>query len=229
MQSSDSYWSVEQAQLRAVRFGRLMRAWRSRCGWSQYELPSWGKQAGFVAPSIGTMSQVERGIAKNPHLKLFAGLAEANRRLAEADFSGVHDRKLLNRLKSGVPVLDAAGVPWTFPEFVSAYHLPHQVTGEIWQSSGLLGAQMPELSTAELERVNQAIAEGFLEVAKRNKPITKALLMAIRVAPPAERAAYEAALGGEGYDSAALKKLWDEEAGQWLPLVWLQQLQQQQG
>lgn len=222
---SDSYWSDEQAQRRAERFGHLMHAWRVRCGWTQYELPRWGKAAGFVSPSTGTMGQLERGVAKNPHMRLFAGLAEANRRLAEQDFTGVQDRKLLERLRSGVPVLDAAGEPWSFPQFVEAYHLPHQVSGEIWDASGSSSTPRPELTAEELQRVNDALAEGFLELARQIKPITKALLQAVRVAPPAERIAYEAALSGDGYDVETLGRLWDQQAGQWAPLVWLKQLQ----
>ena len=220
------YWSEPLAQARAERFGDFMACWRKRCGWSQYELPKWGREAGFVTPSVGTMSQLERGNAKNPHMKLFAGLSEANRRLAAQDFSGVTSRQLLDRLQAGEPVVADAGQPWGFEQFVRAYHLPHQVSGEIWTASGRNANAAPALTAAELAHVNQAIADGFLEVARTIKPITRAMLQAVRVAPPGQRERYEDALSGLGYDAETLAKLWDHEAGDWLPLLWLQQLRQ---
>lgn len=224
MVSSPSYWSSDAAIARAERFGRFLLAWRKRCGWSQYEFPRWAKAADFVGPATGSVSQLERGTVKTPTMELFAGLAELNRRLVEQDWSGITDRRLLDRVKAGVPVFDASGLPWGFHEFVSAFHLPHQVTGEIWDASG--GTPAPTLTREDLERVNHTLATGFRELSREVRPLSKALQLAGKAAPPAEREAYEDALGGLGYDHQTLQRLWDSDAAQWAPLVWWETLQQ---
>lgn len=227
MASSPLYWSSEACSARAVRFGRFLVSWRKRCGWSQYELPKWADAAGFVGPAIGNISQLERGRVVTPTMGLFASLAEANRRLAARDFSGVTERRLLDRLESGVPVFDANGVPWGFQEFVSAMHLPSVVSGEIWEESGGNLHPAPELTDAELQRVNAELAAGFSEVQRTIRPLSRALRMASNAAPPSEREVYEDALATGGYEMEELKRLWDAEAGQWAPLVWLATLRQQ--
>lgn len=224
MVSNPSYWSSDAEATRAARFGRFLVIWRKRCDWSQYEIPSWAQEAGFVGPAVGSVSQLERGQVKTPKMGLFASLAEINRRLVEQDWSGVTDRRLLERIQGGVPVLDADGCPWGFHEFVSAFHLPHQVTGEIWDASG--GRPAPTLTREELKRVNSTLAEGFRELSREVRPLSKALQLAGRAAPPSEREAYEDALGGLGYDHTTLQQLWDGDAGQWAPLVWWETLQQ---
>lgn len=228
MIANPSYWSSEACAARAARFGRFMVVWRKRCSWSQYDLPKWGKAAGFIAPAIGTMSQLERGQVATPTMALFAALEEANRRLMVKDYSEVVDARLRDRLKQGVPVLDRTGEPWAFHEFVSAFHLPDQVNGEIWEASATGDDPGPELTVGELDRVNQALVEGFRSLVREVKPSSKALRMASMVAPPAERPAYEDALIGLGYDADTLQRLWNSEAGEWAPLVWWATLQHQQ-
>lgn len=225
MVSSPSYWAADAAAARAARFGHFLVMWRKRCGWSQYEIPGWAKEAGFIGPAIGSVSQIERGRIGTPTMGLFASLAEINRRLVEQDWSGVADRRLLDRIQDGVPVLDSQGRPWGFVEFVSAFHLPHQVSGEMWEASG--GVPAPTLTREELDRVNGILATDFRELSREVRPLSKALQLAGRAAPPAEREAYEDALGGHGYDHATLQRLWDSDAGQWAPLVWLETLQEE--
>ena len=224
MTSSPAYWSAEACAARAERFGRFLVLWRKRCGWSQYEIPRWAKQAGFVGPATGTVSQLERGRVATPTMELFASLAEVNRRLVGEDFTGVSERRTLDRIRQGVPVLDEEGHPWGFHEFVSAFHLPHQVNGLLWEASGT-STPAPELTDELLEDVNQALAIGLRHLAREVRPLSKALQLAGRSAPPAEREAFEDALGGMGYDRATLQRLWDAEAGQWAPLVWLRKCQ----
>lgn len=223
MSSSPSYWSGEACTARAERFGRFLVAWRKRCRWSQYEIPRWSDAGDFVGPAIGTVSQLERGRIATPTMALFAGLAEVNRRLVERDFTGISTRKLLDRLEHGVPVLDADGQPWGFDQFVRAFHLPDQVSGEIWDATGTQ-RPAPVITVAELARVNTTLADGFREWSAANKPLSRALRTAGMAAPPSEREAYEDALGGLGYDPKTLGRLWDAEAGDWAPLVWWRSL-----
>lgn len=226
MASTPGYWSSENCQARARRFGRLLILWRQRCGWSQYEIPRWSDACGFIGPAIGTVSQLERGKVTTPTMGLFAGLAEVNRRLAAQDFNGVTSRKLLDRLQGGVPIIDADGNPWEFHQFVSAFHLPHEVSGELWDATSASSKPTPKLTDLELERVNTALVAGFREFAKSEGLRSKALGIAGKAAPPAERMAYEDALLF-GYDAEQLAKLWDADAGEWAPLLWLASMQQE--
>jgi transcriptional regulator with XRE-family HTH domain len=219
--SSPSYWSTENCQNRARQFGRLLVAWRHRSGWSQYEIPRWAEAAGFIGPAIGTVSQLERGRVTTPTMSLFASLGEINQRLVAQDFSGVTSRKLLDRLKGGVPILDADGNAWDFHAFCNAFHLPHLVNGPIWDAITNGGKPAPELTPAELERVNTTLRDGFLLLAAEVRPLSRALQLAGRCAPAGEREAYEDALGGIGYERDQLQQLWDGEAGEWSPLIWL--------
>lgn len=222
-----SYWSSEACAARAARFGKFLVLWRTRNGWSQYEVPKWSDSAGFIGPAIGTVSQLERGRVSTPTMALFAGLAEVNRRLFERDFSGVTSRRLMDRLQEGIPVVDRAGVPWGFHEFVSAFHLPDQVDGELWEASGSSNRPQPELTPEEIARVNSTLQEGFQALAEKVRPRSRALNVAGKVAPAGpHREAFEDALSGVGYDAATLLPLWDAEAGEWSPLVWWGQLRQ---
>lgn len=202
-----------------------MVIWRHRNGWSQYEIPKWADAAGFVGPAIGTVSQLERGRVTTPTMSLFAGLAEANRRLAAGDFSGVTSRKLMDRLKGGIPVVDRTGHPWAFHEFVSAFHLPDQVNGELWEASAANHKVKPELTAEELERVNSTLHTGFAALVEEVRPRSRALHLAGKVAPAGDRRdEFEDALSGMGYTAETLLPLWDAAAGEWAPLVWWGQL-----
>jgi hypothetical protein len=106
--------------------------------------------------------------------------------------------------------------------------MPHLVDGELWTASGGSATSAPKLTAEELDRVNAALSDGFLELARTNKPITRAMLQAVRVAPPDQRERYEDALSGLGYDAKTLQPLWDEEQGEWAPLLWLGQLLRQE-
>lgn len=226
MVSLPSYWSSEAATARAERFGRFLLVWRLRCGWTQYELPAWGRACGFVCPAIGTMSQLERGTVKTPQMALFAGLAEANSRLAAEDFTGITDGRLKERIKAGVAITNAAGAAWGFDDFAHAFHLPHLVNGELWEASSNRNLPAPELTDAELERVNDQLRNGLALL--RQQVGAKALKLAVAAAPPDQRDNYGDALFF-GYDRETLELLWDPAGGEWSPLQWLSKLNEGRG
>lgn len=219
-----SYWTDDLRAERAARFGRFLVAWRKRCRWSQHVLPRWGEAANFYTPASGGVSALENGKTKDPEMKLFAGLAEANRRLLEQDLSGVKDQALRDKIRNGVPALDRDGKPWQFQQFLDAMHFPHLVSGEIWDASSGASVSMPELTDEELARVNDTLHEGLLNLAREVRPITKAIDLVARMAPPDQRDAFRDAITGTGYDGESLRTLWDEDQGEWAPLVWARSL-----
>lgn len=96
-------------------FGAMLRRWRLRNGWTQYTLANWGQEAGLPAPAAGNLSNLERGRGKLMPGRLFQ-LAEFNRRVAAADWSGVTSRELRDQLEGSEPVRDGEGV-WEEQEF----------------------------------------------------------------------------------------------------------------
>lgn len=116
MPSSYLYDEAEH-QRHVARFGRLLRQWRERNGWTQYTAYKWAKEAGFTAMAYSTLSVMENGKAPKPRPETFFALAELNRRLAAQDWTGLHTRELRDQVQHGFPLLSDDGKPWGPMEF----------------------------------------------------------------------------------------------------------------
>ena len=90
----------------AVAFGRMIRRWRERNGWTQYTGGTFAACADppFAAPSHGTASEIETGKNRHPRSAYFLFLGELNARVAAGRFQGVRARKLLDQLKGSRPM-----------------------------------------------------------------------------------------------------------------------------
>mgnify|MGYP006278133421 CR=1 FL=1 len=219
--SSPAYWGIAATSERAERFGRLLRVWRERSGWSQNVVFVACRALGFEGPSRATVSDLEVGRCQAPGMYLFAAYAALNQLLAGGDLKVVTDPTVRRRLRDGLVVTDAAGTPWGVEEFLAAYHFPHRATGELWEASGS-GAPAPAVTAELVDRVNRQVAEAFQELSRDIRPRHEALRQACSVAPPEHRPAYEDALLGYGFEVEQLQGLWDGQARDWLPLVWLE-------
>lgn len=211
---------MSAASERGERFGRLLKIWRVRSSWSQFMLHQGCRALGFDGPGAGTVSSLELGQFQAPGMQLFAAFAALNAAIAAGKLPPMQRRDIRQRLLEGAVITDAEGCPWDLEAFARAYHLPHQVSGELWELSGS-GTPMPELTTELVEGVNQQLAAGFLEASRGIQPRYEALRQAAAAAPPDQRPLFEGALLGEGYNAEGLAPLWDAGAGEWLPLQWL--------
>lgn len=219
------YWSVTAARERAERFGRLLRVWRERSGWSQNTVFVGCRSLGFEGPTRATISEMENGTGRSPNLYLLAAYAALNGRVADGQLPEVKDPGTRARLREGVAITSSDGTPWGLDQFIDAFHFPHRASGAIWAASaGNIAA--PVLTVETTRQVNEALAQAFRQVLQEIGPRHEALRQACAVAPPDQRQAFEDALLGFGYTVDALRPLWDPVAGEWLPLVWLSKWRQ---
>ena len=111
---------ARQAEARLA-FGRMLRLWRERNGWTQYTVAEWGKEVGFPAISYGNLSAIEQGKAGELRRPAFFQLAEANQRLFENKLGAIRSKELREKIQAGKPILREDGQPWGPRELWSCY------------------------------------------------------------------------------------------------------------
>lgn len=140
------------------RFGRTMSAWCSRNGWIHSTMHEWGEQAGFSAVKDSSFNRLQNAKTEQPTPLTFLQLASANRRVAEQNFSGVHDRQLKDRLMGSEPITTPEGKPWGAMEFFG--HFVGELDGPDW-------AAAPEsLSEEEAAALSKHYQQRFESVAQ---------------------------------------------------------------
>jgi transcriptional regulator with XRE-family HTH domain len=200
-----------------VAFGRMLRLWRERNGWTQYTVADWGKQAGFPAISYGNLSAIEQGKAGELRRPAFFQLAEVNQRLFKGELGAITDKELREKIKAGQPLLGADGQPWGPQELWSCYVGLQEVPEAYRQpqrgdAPRLSAAKARELSRRWREQVGEAIE------ARQLDPL-QALQAIARLAPLAQRKQLRTVLSSFGdYSPVDLQQLWD---GEWLPQQWI--------
>ena len=85
-------------------FGRMLRLWRERNGWTQYTVERWGKEAGFATISSANVSMVEQGKAGDLRAQAHFQLAEVNRRLADRNPGPLRSPDLKDLLRQALPI-----------------------------------------------------------------------------------------------------------------------------
>ena len=79
-------------------FGRMLRLWRERNGWTQYTAERWGREAGFRTVSSGNISMVEQGKAGDLRAQAHFQLGDVNRRIAEKDWGPLKSQEIRQAL-----------------------------------------------------------------------------------------------------------------------------------
>jgi hypothetical protein len=209
----------KEGQIRArVAFGRLLRLWRERNGWTQYTVERWGKEAGFATISSGNVSMVEQGKAGDLRAQAHFQLADVNRRLADQHWGPLRSPDLQALLSQAVPITGDDGAPWGPVEFWSCYvgllPVPSAYQSAPAAPAPILTAmEAAELSADWRQQVSSEAAGRGLD------PIDTLQGMA-RQAPAAQRKTLRAVLAGfRDYRPDELLALWD---GGWLPQRWIQ-------
>jgi transcriptional regulator with XRE-family HTH domain len=177
-----------------VAFGRMLRLWRERNGWTQYTVADWGKQAGFPAISYGNLSAIEQGKAGELRRPAFFQLAEANQRLFSGELGAITDKGLREKIQAGQPILGADGQPWGPQELWSCYVGLLEVPEAYRQpqrgdAPRLSAAKGRELSRRWREQVGEAIEARQLDPLQALQAIAR-----LGATGPAQAAAHGAQL-----------------------------------
>lgn len=209
MRGGMTIYTPERERQALQTFGAMLRRWRIRNGWTQYTLANWGREAGLPAPAAGNLSNLERGRGKLMPSRLFQ-LAEFNRRVAAADWSGVTGRELRDQLEGSEPIRDAEGL-WEEQDLWACS------VGLLAPPAELAGAQQPLISDRDAARLSDCWRQRFADcVATAALDPSDALRELGMLVPIGERLRLRQvlAIAGQSYQAAELSDGWDEE---WLP------------
>jgi transcriptional regulator with XRE-family HTH domain len=208
---------ARQAEARLA-FGRMLRLWRERNGWTQYTVADWGKEAGFPAISYGNLSAIEQGKAGELRRPAFFQLAEVNRRIAEQSWGRLKSQALKDKLKGATAIVDDDGSLWGPIELWSCY------VGLRPVPTAFQPKPRPEAPPVALQEA-RALSQTWRElvssaVDERDLDAFEAVQEIARQAPLPLRKQLRTVLTSFGdYEPEQLKELWD---GEWLPERWIQ-------
>jgi transcriptional regulator with XRE-family HTH domain len=215
---AESFAQIEERQAEArLAFGRMLRLWRERNGWTQYTVADWGKEAGFSAISYGNLSAIEQGKAGELRRPAFFQLADVNRRIAEQSWGRLKTQALKDKLKGATAIVDDDGTLWGPIELWSCYvglrPVPTAFQPKPRPEAPPVALQEARaLSQTWRELVSSAVDERDLDAFETVQEIA-------RQAPLPLRKQLRTVLTSFGnYEPEQLKELWD---GEWLPERWI--------
>lgn len=208
----DTHTAARQA------FGRMLRLWRERNGWTQYTVERWGREAGFATVSSGTVSMVEQGKAGDLRAQAYFQLADVNRRLADRDWGALHSPELRQPLDGAESIRGDDGELWGPAEFWSCYVGLLPVPVAYRQAAPEPAPSLDASKAAELSALwRQQVSN---EASRRGLDPIETLQGASRQAPAAERKTLRAVLAGfRDYRPEELTPLWQQG---WLPQTWIE-------
>ena len=199
-------------------FGRMLRIWRERNGWTQYTAERWGREVGFATLSSGNVSMVEQGKAGDLRAQAHFQLAEVNRRLAERDWGTLHSPELRQALEHAEPIRGEDGELWGPAEFWSCYVGLLPVPEAYRQIEPEPAPVLDERGAAELSaQWRQQVSS---EASRRGLDPIETFQGAARQAPAAQRKSMRAVLAGfRDYRPEELTSLGQQG---WLPERWIE-------
>jgi len=215
---AESFAQIEARQAEArLAFGRMLRLWRERNGWTQYTVADWGKEAGFPAISYGNLSAIEQGKAGELRRPAFFQLAEVNRRIAEQSWGRLKSQALKDKLEGAAAIVDDDGTLWGPIELWSCY------VGLRSVPTAFQPKPRPEAPSVALQEA-RALSAAWRELVSgavdaRDLDAFEAVQEIARQAPLPLRKQLRTVLTSFGdYEPEQLKELWD---GEWLPERWI--------
>ena len=145
--------------------GPVIKAWFKANDWPQSVSEGLARAKGWeIGPWASQISICMSGRLQ-PKPPFFVALGLFNQAIAERDFVGVTDRRLMDRLRAGEPIVHdgccperscAAGVPWNAMDFFGCY------IGVI--SPPEFAAPKPEITEEQVEQFVEALRDGFREL-----------------------------------------------------------------
>jgi len=198
-------------------FGRMLRLWRERNGWTQYTVERWGREVGFATLSSGNVSMVEQGKAGDLRAPAYFQLADVNIRVAEKNWGPVKSPDILQVLVEAKPIRSDDGTLWGPTEFWCCY-VGHKPVPQALRPPER--EPMPQLNAKLAAELSARWRQHYTQQASRRGLDPIETLQAIaRQAPAAHRKTLRAVLASfRDYDAIELEQLWK---GEWLPERWL--------
>lgn len=222
--TTERYTAQRDEALR--RFGRMLRCWRMRNGWTQYVVAKWAEEAGFHGIAAGNLSNIEHGKAGSLRPSTVFVLSEVNRRLAEGDWGPVKRHDLKDQLKAAQPLVGDDGEVWGPTDFwacsVGLKPVPEEYRQEQDPSPPVSERDAKRLSEEWRKRVHELVLAQDLDPAEALQQISGH-------APVQYRKRLRQVLGmpGLSFTPEELVEGWEN---QWLPQkaiqLWVMQNQQ---
>jgi hypothetical protein len=101
--------------------GPVLKAWFKQWDWPQSVTEGVARAKGWENGPWASQISICMSGRLTPKPAFFEALGEFNRVVAERDFAGITDRRLLDRLRNGQPLTHDDGVPWTAIDFFACY------------------------------------------------------------------------------------------------------------
>ena len=138
--------------------GPIIKAWFARNAWPQSVSEGLARSKGWDCGPWASQISICMSGRLTPKPNFFRGLGQFNEAVAERDFVGVKDRRLMDRLKQGVPVTHPNGVPWTASDFFAAY------LGALEAPAELLAPPAPKLTQEMVDQWADQARTGFRQL-----------------------------------------------------------------
>ena len=135
--------------------GPIVKAWFARNEWPQSVSEGLARSKGWTCGPWASQVSICMSGRLTPKPNFFRGLGQFNAAVAERDFIGVTDRRLMDRLKRGEPLTHADGMPWTAADFFAAY------VGLLEPPADLLTPPKPELTQEMVDQWAEQIRDAF--------------------------------------------------------------------
>ena len=101
--------------------GPVIKAWFKSNDWPQSVSEGLARAKGWTAGPWASQISICMAGRLQPKPPFFMALGMFNEAVAERDFVGVTDRRLMDRLKAGQPICHENGVPWNAMDFFGCY------------------------------------------------------------------------------------------------------------
>ena len=137
--------------------GPVIKAWFKANEWPQSVSEGLARAKGWTAGPWASQISICMAGRLTPKPNFFLSLGMFNQAVAERDFLGVTDRRLMDRLKAGQPICHENGVPWDAMDFFGCY------IGAVEPPKSLTEPKN-EITAEDAEELTRVLREGFREV-----------------------------------------------------------------
>lgn len=101
--------------------GPVLKTWFKQWDWPQSVTEGVARAKGWESGPWASQISICMSGRLTPKPAFFVSLGEFNRVVAERDFAGLTDRRLIDRLRGGQPLTHDDGVPWDAVDFFSCF------------------------------------------------------------------------------------------------------------